>query len=389
MLFLTPTLQDRHLQVIEQIGDLRRRLKFSTSDNLNRWTGFLAKMSYARLIHSSNSMEGIKASLDEAIAAVDRDEPPAQGRSADWNAVLGHREAMDYIIQLAKDASIPYNVGTILGLHFMMMKHDLANNPGRFRSGAIFVTQESTGKTVYAGPDKELVAPLMEELFSSLNEKNQEPVLVRAAMAHLNLTMIHPFRDGNGRMARALQTMALAREGILDPWFSSIEEFVGDYAGSYYDVLSQVGHGSWHPENDATPWIEFCLNAHYIQASKLLRRVAQLDAFWTKLEDLIQAEGLPARTIHALVRTAPGRPIRSAIYQAEADVSGQVAKTDFRLLVDKKLLIPRGERRARVYFPSVSLIELRAGTKIRQPLEYPFRSQSPQISEQGTIFESP
>jgi Fic family protein len=46
-------------------------------------------------------------------------------------------------------------------------------------------------------------------------------------MAHLNLVMIHPFRDGNGRMARCLQSVVLAREGVLSPVFMSVEEYLG------------------------------------------------------------------------------------------------------------------------------------------------------------------
>ena len=115
----------------------------------------------------------------------------------------------------------------------------------------------------------------MRELIGQLNEKSTVPLIVRAAMAHLNLTMIHPFRDGNGRMARALQTFVLAREGILDPKFSSIEEYVGRNTQEYYDVLGEVGRGNWHPEHDALPWLRFCLRAHYFQARTLLRRTAE------------------------------------------------------------------------------------------------------------------
>lgn len=67
-------------------------------------------------------------------------------------------------------------------------------------------------------------------------------------MAHLNLVMIHPFSDGNGRMARCLQTLVLAREGILEPEFSSIEEYLGRNTQDYYSVLAETSEGSWHPK---------------------------------------------------------------------------------------------------------------------------------------------
>ena len=89
-------------------------------------------------------------------------------------------------------------------------------------------------------------------------------------MAHLNLAMIHPFKDGNGRMARVLQTLVLARERAGRPEFSSIEEYLGRNTDAYYAILQQVGQGRWNPHRDALPWVRFCLIAHYRQAATLL-----------------------------------------------------------------------------------------------------------------------
>ena len=89
--------------------------------------------------------------------------------------------------------------------------------------------------------------------------------------------MIHPFKDGNGRMARVLQTLVLARYGILAPEFSSIEEYLGVKRNTqeYYAVLAQVGGGSWKPMNSASPWVSFNLRAHYVQAQTVLHRVKE------------------------------------------------------------------------------------------------------------------
>ena len=108
---------------------------------------------------------------------------------------------------------------------------------------------EATGDVVYEGPDVELVPGRVGELVASVKLEDETPPLVRAATAHLNLTLIHPFSDGNGRMARCIQTLVLAREAILEPPFASIEEYLGANTPAYYDVLARVGGGAWHPEN--------------------------------------------------------------------------------------------------------------------------------------------
>lgn len=376
MIFQCPELPGNYLQVVENVDDLRKRLRLVTSDSLHRWRGFLARMSYARVIHGSNTMEGINATLDDAVAAVDHD-PPADPSNENWQALIGHRDAMDYIIQLSREPTFTYNEGTLLGLHFMMMKYDLSRNPGRYRPGAIHVTNTQTGRVVYEGPDVDLLPKLMPELIDSLNQPNKNHVIVRAAMAHLNLTLIHPFKDGNGRMARALQTFVLAREGILDPRFSSIEEYVGRNFLAYYDVLTEVAQGSWHPENDSLPWIKFCLRAHYFQAQTLIRRVQETGALWSRLEDETRNRKLPERTISALMNAATGRKVRNFVYRKEQDISAQVAKKDLKQLVDHGFLIPKGERRGRTYEGSPLLKELWRACRVDKPIDDPFGEKLP------------
>ena len=92
----------------------------------------------------------------------------------------------------------------------MMTQFDLSSHPGKWRPGAVRVVNQDSGTVVYEAPDVEEVDPLVCELEEYLDTQDHQSVVVAAAMAHLNLTMIHPFKDGNGRMARALQTLVLA-----------------------------------------------------------------------------------------------------------------------------------------------------------------------------------
>jgi len=59
-------------------------------------------------------------------------------------------------------------------------------------------------------------------------------------MAYLNLTLIHPFSDGDGRMERCLQSYVLASAGVLSPVFTSVEEYLGRNTDRYYAVLTEV-----------------------------------------------------------------------------------------------------------------------------------------------------
>ena len=206
-------------------------------------------------------------------------------------------------------------------------------------------------------------------------------------MAHLKFVMVHPFRDGNGRMARCLQTLVLARDGILSPHFCSIEEYLGRNAQAYYDVLAEVGAGSWHPERDARPWIRFNLTAHYRQAQTLLRRVEDSEMRWGELEAMVAAAGLPDRSIGPLFNASLGLRLRNHAYRTDAGVSEQVASRELRLLVESGMLEARGERRGRYYLRSQRLLELDQSIRRRRPArstDDPFSLAREAVEQQRT-----
>ena len=356
MIFATPPLTDEEAKVAAEIAELRQKLRFATRQ-VRRWTGVLRRGAFALAIQGSNSIEGYNVTFEDAVAAI-QDEEPLEADKEAWEATKGYRDAMTYALQLSEERGFQVSVDLIKSLHFMMLKYDLAKHPGRWRPGHIYVRNEPTGDIVYEGPDVDLVPGLMSELVESVNAQNDHPVMVRAAMAHLNLVMIHPFSDGNGRMARALQTLVLAREGIVEPEFCSIEEYLSRARQDYYRVLADVGQGKWHPERDARNWVRFCLQAHYRQARRLLDRTREYARVWGELELLAKKLSLVERTILAMFDTALGWKVRNATYRKAAEISENLASRDLKVLCDAKLLIPQGERRGRFYIAAPQIREI-------------------------------
>ncbi len=351
--YRTPRLQSIEIEVLGAIDDLRDQLQNYVNPEPRRWYGTLRRMSFARAVQGSNSIEGYDASLDDVIAAVDG-EPTLSADEETRLALAGYRDAMTYVLQLAQDSAAMVDAGLLKSLHFMMLKHRLDKDPGRWRPGEIYVVRESTGEQTYEGPPFERVPDLIAAMIAELEDSDAH-VLARAAMAHINLVMVHPFRDGNGRMARALQTLVLAREEIRAPVFSSIEEYLGRNTESYYQVLGEVSQGKWHPEADARPWLRYCLRAHYHQARTQLRRVQETERLYAACTDIAQQRGLPERTTGALAEVAYGLRLTHGTYKtimeitAGETISGQTASRDLRALVDAKLLRPIGQTRARHY----------------------------------------
>ncbi len=375
VIFRAPTPEPIELEVLATIESLKANLRYATTEP-RRWTGLLRRNAFARAVRGSNSIEGYNVTLEDAIAAVEGEEPVAPKDEA-WLAVAGYRMALTFVLQRAEDPHFKYSEELLKSLHFMMTGYDLNKNPGRWRPGSIFVRNDATGEVVYEGPPAELAQPLVAELVEHMNNPRREPPIITAAMAHLNLAMIHPFSDGNGRMARGLQTLSLARSGTLSPHFSSIEEYLGSNTDEYYAVLASVGAGSWHPERDARPWIRFCLRAHYHQALTLLRRTRELQKLWDELERVVASKGLNERMLVALSDAAFGLKVRNSSYRSAADVNDLAALRDLKLLVDSGLLESQGENRGRFYVASPELLKLRERTaEPRSPWPDPFSNES-------------
>lgn len=251
--------------------------------------------------------------------------------------------------------------------------------------GAISVVRDPTGEVVYEGPDASMVPALTDELVNSLNGERKIDPIVRGAMAHLNLTMIHPFKDGNGRMARALQTLIMARDGILSPVFCSIEEWLGRNTQAYYDILAETGQGHWHPERDALPWVRFCIRAHYQQAATLIQRTRAMSRAFDAIEKIIASKGLMERMIVTLVDATFGFRVRASQYQKDNDVSDVVASRDLRKLCDAGLLTPIGEKRGRYYVAATPLREIYRRQNRRCPRSRPLRTDQAGQPEGSTL----
>ena len=376
MMFATPELRDDERDVLDLIANLRDQLQDRVAEP-RRWAGTLRRMAFARAVQGSNSIEGYNASLDDVVAAVEG-EPTLDANEETQLALAGYRDAMTYVLQIAGDDALEVDEGLLKSLHFMMIKHDLRKNPGQWRPGEIYV-QNAEGERVYTGPPSDDVPNLIVEMLRELR-RDKSPVLVKAAMAHLNLVLIHPFSDGNGRMARCLQTLVLARDQMLAPIFSSIEEFLGRNTDAYYDVLAEVGNGAWHPERDARPWMRFCMRAHFLQIRTMQRRRVEIEELWNGCVALAERHGLPERCAAALVDTAYGLRIRRGSYRtAVADMTGeeiseQSASRDLKTMVDLAVLTPVGERRARYYLAGN---ETRALRKTIRAKREPMRADDP------------
>lgn len=312
--------------------------------------GTLRRQVRASSIEGSISIEGFSVSPEEALELTSG-RVPAERESEDRQAVASYARAMDHVGAMAVDPGFRWLDRVILDLHFDACYFQRDKDPGLWRTGPVGVTA-SDGSLEYRGPDGEQVPGLMKEVIDWLADSDTDSdVVVRAAMAHLNVVSVHPFRDGNGRIARVVQSLVLAREGIAAPEFFSIEEYLGAHTDRYYAALREVQAGSYQPQRDATSWVAFCVEAHLAQAKQRLAQIEQAAKRWRYLESLVAERGWPERFAIALERSLFAKADRRT-YGEEADVSTATASADFRRLLDSGLVVQRGRGRNISYVAS-------------------------------------
>jgi Fic family protein len=352
VIFPTPPLCGDDDRVLAEIDQMRHELRHHIRRQPAKWTDGLRKYLTADAVAASNAIEGFRVSTQDVVDLVegDHDVEVSEENRAE---TLAYQHMMTYIQSLHDAPNFAYGKGLLNALHWMLQGHrNSARKPaGQWRKGPVYVTDpRDPSIAAYTAPDVAAVPGLMGELVDWLNEPDGAHPLVRAAMAHLNLVSIHPWADGNGRMSRSLQTLMIARDGVLAPEFSSIEAWLGRPGNTweYYRELARRGP-EYDPDQDVSGWIQFNLLAYHQQAQTVMNMLRRSGQVWRDVTDFTAGTGLDERIITALHDVAMTGRIRRLRYQHAEGLSLQQAQRDLRDLVTAGLLAPVGRTRARYY----------------------------------------
>ena len=151
------------------------------------------------------------------------------------------------------------------------------------KSGPMQVVSGPLGKETvhYEAPIAERLGADMKSFLEWFNAHEDIDPVIKAGVAHLWFVTIHPFDDGNGRIARAIADMALARSEDSPQRFYSMSAQIGIERKAYYDILEATQKG----DLDITRWLEWflaCLDRAFDRAEKILETVLHKADFWKK-----------------------------------------------------------------------------------------------------------
>ena len=203
--------------------------------------------------------------------------------------------------------------------------------------GSMQVTSGPIGheKVHYQAPAAALVEDEMKAFLDWYNAKEDIDPVIKAALAHLWFVTIHPFDDGNGRIARAITDMSLARSEGSSQRFYSKSAQIRLERNAYYTILERTQKG----DLDITPWLAWfldCLNRAFDTAEKILGAVLQKAEFW-KNHATAQLNERQRKIINRLLDGFEGK-LTSSKWAKLAKTSPDTALRDINDLVGKGIL---------------------------------------------------
>ena len=223
---------------------------------------------------------------------------------------------------------------------------------GKYRTNEEHIVSGMFGreKIHYIAPSPERVEEEMRQFLDWFNSNESESYVIRSAVAHFRFVSIHPFEDGNGRLARILSEMLLAR-GDKDGFrFYNISSQINKDKNHYYDILERMQRG----DGDITEWLVWYLQKlvdAFDDAEVLVFTILNKSFFWQKASSV----PMTARQMQVLNIFLDGyeAKITSKSWAALAKCSKDTAIRDIQDLIGKNVLredIPGAKR------PSYSIV---------------------------------
>jgi len=230
------------------------------------------KDALVRQVHFGTHIEGNELNIDQAEKVMEGGNVVARER--DIQEVLNYRHVMEYIGKgEGERGKEKVDENFIKYLHTLTVNKLLEEEKsGHYRSTQVVVKNSRTGEVSFTPPPAVEVRFQMQELEDFINSKVDMHSVLKSGAFHYEFVRIHPFVDGNGRVARALSTFILYKDGYDIRKFFSLEEYFDTEANRYYVALQSVKNH----DGDLTHWLEYFTQGLAIELSKIKDKVEKI-----------------------------------------------------------------------------------------------------------------
>jgi Fic family protein len=309
----------------------------------------------------SSMIEGTQSSLSDLLL-FELDQAPGVPLD-DVRDVSNYTAALEHGLNRLK-GGLALSLRLFREIHGTLMRSGRGSGmaPGEFRRSQNWIGGTRPGNAAFVPPPAELVPECMSKLELFLHDRPQPtPVLLKAALAHVQFETIHPFLDGNGRLGRLLITLLLCEQNVLREPMLYLSLYFKTHRRYYYELLDNVRlTGDWEA------WLHFFAEAVIVTAQQAVA-TAQL---------LLDVSGRDRDKIHSLGRASPSalkihralmeRPITTANWLVETtDITPATVNKSLHHLVQLGIVteITAGKRN-RVFSYTEFMEVLNRGTEL-------------------------
>lgn len=262
------------LSRIAEIAEIKAAIERSRVLPLNE--AQLRRQAILRMAHTSTSIEGNPLGEFEVGKVLEGKNVRAARK--DILEVENYYQALKKIDELSKTRR-EITLAEILMLHKIVINGLVeAKKVGKFRPGDVYVLDDlgdGREKLRFKAPSAKMVSKLTHELLVWIKLSRRENLhpIVKASILHLQFVSIHPFTDGNGRVARLLTQLQLYRDKWDFRKILVLEDYYNRDRMSYYNAEQEVQGSQYKEGCDFTPWLEYFTKGFLVEARKSLEQV--------------------------------------------------------------------------------------------------------------------
>jgi len=252
---------------------------------------------------------------------------------------------VDGVVDVTLDATQnylkPLTEGRLFGWHSALFPTGYSSiykiDVGHYRTGDMQIVSGAMGKEKihYEAVSPALVKPEMDKFLHWFNSDAGMDPVIKTAIAHFWFIIIHPFDDGNGRIARALSDLLLTRAEKSPERFYSMSSQILVERRQYYAVLQSVQHS----RGDITEWVDWflrCLRNALLDTENTLQKIVHKSMFWQRHENML----LNTRQRIMLNKLLDGfdGKLTSSKWAKVAKCSPDTALRDIKDLIEKRIV---------------------------------------------------
>lgn len=255
----------------------------------------------------SSMIEGTQSSLSDLLL-FELDQEPGVPLD-DVREVSNYVAALDHGLRLLQ-AGLPLSLRLLREVHGVLLAKGRGSTqtPGEFRRSQNWIGGTRPGNAAFVPPPPEEVLACMGKLELFLHDQPEStPVLLKAALTHVQFETIHPFLDGNGRLGRLLIVLLLCAQSVLREPNLYLSLYLKTHRQYYYELLNQVRlTGDWEA------WLDFFAEAVIATATQATDTARQLLHLTNRDQERIQALGRATSSAVQIHRALMQHPIATS-----------------------------------------------------------------------------